>query len=180
MNDLQKAALKKVLKVELAKPEYTGKSPDEIHAMLTEPKKVQAAGIEKPKPMSITRLLANLSPDSTAKLVSWVNFTDFRDKVKAQDFDSVAVWGRLMLAGGLISQAELAAMQSELAQTETTPGAVTFDPPLIHTLLSGSNLKALGIESEWMVKEGQKFVLKSLSMPNTVSVDELAEVIASL
>lgn len=180
LTDRQKDALERVLKIELGKPEYTGKTPEVIYAILTTPTSSQEQ-ISKIKSITDLDFLSVLGTETITKLAHWVNFPDFRNKIKAQDFEGVNFWRQMMQAAGLLTADESSALLAKLSEKVTVDGATVTNPPPIHNLLSGTNLRAvLGKDFIEYDKEHGRIVEVPITMPNTISLDDLAEVIVKL
>lgn len=198
----QITALRAVLAPELQKPDYIGKTVAEIHALLHSPVIVKHPDVYSPFPFNAADIYRVISPESTARLLGWVNLKLVMDKIDAQDRQALAVWARALAleAVGILSAPDVEAIDKLLDAKVSTPVPDTIHGPLIQSLLTGENLRAHGIAGQIVVGEhnedaviaddrGQIVtvlhrkgdpIYESLSMPNVIDFDDFAEAIAGL
>lgn len=124
----------KLLQIALESAEYDGKTADQAFAYLHAPGEPQIVTETRPKPMTLTGIMTLLGPESIGKLVNNPNLTDIRDKIIGQDFNGVALWGQLLVAGAVITTQEYAAIAAALQETEEIEISRTEPPAPIAVL----------------------------------------------
>lgn len=103
-----------------------------------------------PKPLTLVAVMGCVGTDSMAKVVANPNLVDVRDKITANDHQAVGLWAQLFAMGGVITSAELAAINAVLAQTIPDPNWPTTvsAPPLATGITLDDIDAALGRKPE--------------------------------
>jgi hypothetical protein len=149
----QKAALA----TELAKPAYSGLADQQAADALNVPPSVP--GPARPVTLTVSGLLALLSPASQANLKALPYLPTVRDDINNQDRAAVALWAGFFAQNGVITADEAQAIEGALAATEAGPS--TFGPTPFQALFpgvsfdmpDGSNVQ--GTATAEMVAEGR-------------------------
>ena len=91
---------------------------------------------QRPKPFTVSQVLALCSQASLAKLVMLPSLTDIRDKIEANDGDSLLLWCQFLAGAGTITTSEATAIAAACQATETAE-VETEESPRIHTAFAG-------------------------------------------
>lgn len=102
-----------ILKEELLRPEYAGKTIFEIEKIIND----KIINVEKPIKLTLVDLSAFLSTESLSKVVTHPRFNDFSLAIANADTQSIFVWVSILVATGTIKQDEALAISNEYKKT---------------------------------------------------------------
>lgn len=103
-----------VLAAELTDPRYDGLSALQARRLFHE---VPMKDVTVPVPFTHAEVMGLLSQGTIGRLVNWVHFVNFQDKISAQDRVGIADWLSLLEPAGMILPDERAAILKLIGRT---------------------------------------------------------------
>lgn len=113
------------LAAELQDSRYSGKTPDEIVAILHAKPEIRTPQPPKLAELTLIAVLSILSDASATNLSKLPLFTDVRDKIKQQDREGVGMYALFLAKAGAITAEEAISIGQLLAETVEQPEVVT-------------------------------------------------------
>lgn len=127
--------IEQVFQEEFSHSRYDGVDADDAFDLFTLGRSVVTTE-QQLKPFTVGDVLSLCGQESLARLVMLPSLTDIRDKIEANDRDSLLLWCQFLAGAGTITTSEATAIAAVCQATETAE-VETEESPRIHTAFAG-------------------------------------------